>query len=85
MDFSHCSTKYVGEKENEQAMMDELINTLGQEIKHKLKYLTATISQYETIFQPHRRLLNVIIGTTNKIARAKVNGHWFLDEHDMAC
>ena len=38
-----------------------------------------------TVPAPSAILFNFIIGNINTLARAKVSGHWLLDEHDMAC
>ena len=76
-------------------MMDMLLRTLGQEIGHNLKYLLATIatsglwykdqSARDHIPAPSAIQFNFIMGADSKIARAKVNGHWFFDEHNMVC
>ena len=93
--FGRDSAEYVGDQGSEQLIMEELVKSLGGQIGFKLKFLPRKISTscewYRNatlrteIPTPSAILFNIIIGTPAKIAQAKANDHWFLDENNATC
>jgi Nucleotide-diphospho-sugar transferase len=93
--YGRDSTAYLGEMGSEQLMMETLIKTEGQKIGYKIKFLPPNIvasgqwysdqSLRKRIPSPSVILNNWIIGNPSKIARAKRNKHWCLNDNYTEC